>query len=161
MLRDDAFMAGLLFGGLLAGGACGMVPLCTALRLGRVVIGVICFLLCIGAGIYGGLCFGIPTACGLSWLVSLLGSRSMIPTRIAFEEPSRRRGGSEPEEPYTQIGPTIVCNECRTASRADAGGRPPVCCPGCQLPFRDEDPPVVRRARRDDDIIDLKPAGRG
>jgi hypothetical protein len=33
-------------------------------------------------------------------------------------------------------------------------------CPGCELPFRDEDPSDARRGRQDDDVIDLKLAGR-
>jgi hypothetical protein len=154
-MRGDAMAAGLMFGGMIAGAACGMVPLLTALRLGRVATGCACFVLCVGAGLFGGLIAGAPTAFVLTGLVSMLGNaRSVYPLGNPYEQRSRHRD----DQPYVRLGQTIVCNDCRTASPVDSTGRPHVRCPGCGLPFREDDTPAVRRRLRDDDIIDLKPA---
>src|SRR5262245_39726441 len=119
--RGDELMAGALLGGMAAGAVCGMAPLMTALRLGRVITGCVCFVLCVGVGAFGGRILGIPTAFVLAGLVSVMGdARTVYPTQNPYAAASRRRDDPEPDEPYTRLGQTIVCNDCRTASPLDS-----------------------------------------
>jgi hypothetical protein len=158
MASDKAILAAAVFGGACAGAVCGMLPLGLALKRGRVAAGTVSMLLCVGAGMLGGLCLGIPTAVGLAVFVSLMGRpRSMYPVED-FDDPPAGPSARTAAYPYTRIGPTVVCNDCHTATRADGAGGVPPECPECGLPFRrvSDEPKPVRRKR--DSVIDLTPA---
>src|SRR5205085_502432 len=88
--------------------------------------GVGCFVLCVAAGVFGGLCLGIPTACILTGLVSALGHARPASARYARrrDDPDDYDYPRRPAAPYTLIGPTVVCNRRRTAAPAPSHSPP-------------------------------------
>lgn len=162
MEANAAFITGAVIAGAVAGAVCGTAPLRAALKRDRPLIGLGCLLVCLAAGLVGGLCLAVPATVLLTWLVSSSGPpRSADPEELLagpwLDEPAAQPA-REPNRPYTRIASTVVCRDCRTATPTDSDGGVPRECPACGLPFRRRGrTPVVRRATRDE-VIDLVPA---
>ncbi len=65
---------GAIFGGLAAGSLCGLVPSAVARSKNRAGVGNACWVVCVLAGLLGGLVFAVPVAVVCTIVIALLGA---------------------------------------------------------------------------------------
>ncbi len=149
----------LLFGAVIGGIMgffCGMIPSKAAMARNQTTFAGMSVAICVIVGLVGGCLLALPAAFILKLIVVGMGEKH-IPMHasgvsMADYDATRRdvrRDGfvDDPfktRDPYTVVGPAIVCNECRNAcSKVD--GKPPARCPNCDEVFVSI--PVVRVAK--------------
>ena len=162
------------------GAAIGGWPASLAMARGRPVMAVASVGVCLVAGALGGCLFAAP----LAWFLSVIIKRMSPPddgwdtsSGVAYDDyqrerrrmlASRRRVAETPDprasdQPYTAIGPVLVCNDCGQSTTKGPGGLIPPECPACGRRFlsrkdagstRRSAPRLARLA--EDDVVELR-----
>jgi hypothetical protein len=123
------------------GFACGKIPMAYATERKREGLGLAGMVSCVLSGMLGGCLLAMPVAMIFTLIIVVMGHAPGDPRRrdrrdiyVPWKPPEMATAAALPG-PFSEIGPVIVCNECRHAHKRGAEGIPPAC-PQCGLDFR-------------------------
>jgi hypothetical protein len=176
---DQSQLGVYMMAGAGVGAAIGGWPASIALARGRTGLAIGSVVVCLMAGAVGGCLFAAP----LAWFLAMILKRLSPPddwdssSGVGYDDyqrerrrmlASRRRTVEPPDpqttdEPYTAIGPVLVCNDCGKSTTRGPGGVIPPECPACSRRFssrkdagakRRSAPRMARLA--EDDVVELR-----
>jgi hypothetical protein len=155
--NSPEFMAGLVIGSLVAGGLCGLFPLCIGISRKRVDLGIGGMLLCIVCGFCGGLLIAGPMAVIVATAIYAFTPKpreysdaealNYTALNREYREPIDAQLEAAPGDEATAkpkvkkiSGPAIRCSKCGRDFWPGLGPTPPWC-QGCGADLRPVDVP--------------------
>ncbi len=138
--NNPAFLAGLVTGGLVAGGLCGMLPMSLALKRNRIELGIPALIMCVLFGLVGGLLLAIPAALIGTLAVAIMSK----PRNQIYRESNELLAGPidwtslDPDAPPPPLPAPVVPRADRPMYEVDrparsypSGSRATTTCPAC------------------------------